>query len=83
MGQREHLMERAIEVAGSLLFFFVSLKQEVGIITTGSIRGSDRPPAEPARAGVGHAIGILGDAGARHRRQGTDRLHRPRAGIGA
>lgn len=59
MGQREHLMERAIEVAGSLLFFFVSLKQEVGIITTGSIRGSDRPPAEPARAGVGHAIGIL------------------------
>jgi uncharacterized protein (DUF58 family) len=59
MGQREHLMERAIEVGGSLLFFFVSIKQEVGIITTGSIRGSDRPPSEPARAGVGHAIGIL------------------------
>lgn len=60
MGQREHLMERAIEVAGSLLFFFVSIKQEVGIITTGSMRGGgDRPPAEPARAGVGHAIGIL------------------------
>ena len=59
IGPREHLMERAIEVAGSLLFFFVNLKQEVGIITTGAISGSDRPPSEPARAGVGHAIGIL------------------------
>ena len=58
LGQREHLMERAIEVAGSLLFFFVNLKQEVGIITSGALKGTSQPPAEPARAGIGHAISI-------------------------
>jgi uncharacterized protein (DUF58 family) len=57
--QRSILIERAIETAASLVFFFVGLKQEVGLITTGRVEDSDEPPAVPVKAGYGHAVNIL------------------------
>ncbi len=57
--QRSILIERAIETAASLVFFFVGLKQEVGLITTGKIEDSDELPAVPVKAGYGHAVNIL------------------------
>ena len=35
--QRAHLVERAIEAAASLVFYFVGIGQEVGLVTTGRI----------------------------------------------
>ena len=59
LAQREHLSNRAIEVAASLVFFFVGLKQEIGIITTGKLPGADEHPVVPIKSGHGHAINIL------------------------
>ena len=35
--QRAHLVERAIEAAASLVFYFVGIGQEVGLVTTGRL----------------------------------------------
>lgn len=37
LAQRAHLVERAIEAAASLVFYFVGIGQEVGLVTTGRI----------------------------------------------
>jgi uncharacterized protein (DUF58 family) len=57
--QRQHLVERAIEMAASLLFYFVGLKQQVGLLTTGRIADSEAPPVAPLRPGYGHAKSAL------------------------
>jgi len=57
--QKQHLVERTIEMAASLVFFFVGLKQQVGLQTTGSIRGEEGHPRAPAKPGYGHAINLL------------------------
>jgi uncharacterized protein (DUF58 family) len=67
--QRAHLVERAIEAAASLVFYFVGIGQEVGLVTTGRIGpaaeeadGSALPGAytvEPVRAGYAHAAHLL------------------------
>ena len=59
LAQREHVSNRAIEVAASLVFFFVGLKQEIGLITTGRLDASDGHPVVGIKAGHGHAINIL------------------------
>ena len=59
VAQKQNLVERAIEMAASLIFFFVGIKQEVGLITTGSIRGQEGFPVAPVRAGYGHAVSML------------------------
>jgi hypothetical protein len=69
LAQRAHLVERAIEAAASLVFYFVGIGQEVGLVTTGRIGpaaeeddGSALPGAytvEPVRAGYAHAAHLL------------------------
>jgi uncharacterized protein (DUF58 family) len=56
---KQHLAERAIETAASLVFFYVGLKQDVGFITTGQVGDSEELPVAPIKAGYGHAVGIL------------------------
>ena len=53
-GMRSDLAERAVETAASLVFFFVSIAQEVGFLTTG--RAAERVPI---RGGYGHAVDVL------------------------
>jgi uncharacterized protein (DUF58 family) len=52
---RHHLVERAIEVAASLVVYFIGLKQEVGLAaaSAGSLI------AVPIRAGTSHGVRIL------------------------
>ena len=57
--QRAHLVERAIEMAASLLFYFVGLKQEVGLLTSGKIGDVEGHPSAPIRPGYGHAKSAL------------------------
>ena len=59
MRHREHLVERASEVAASLIFYFVDLKQEVGLITTGRLEGKEEPPVAEVKAGYGHALNLM------------------------
>ena len=51
LAQRAHLVERAIETAASLVFYFVGIGQEVGVASSGLIgRGSGVPAAGAAAA---------------------------------
>jgi uncharacterized protein (DUF58 family) len=60
---RHHLVERAIEVAASLVVYFIGLKQEVGLAAL----AKGMPPATvagsiiavPIRAGTSHGVRIL------------------------
>jgi uncharacterized protein (DUF58 family) len=56
---RQQLVERAIEVAASLVFHFAGLKQDVGLVTTGAMAGRPGFPVAPIRSGIGHAVNIL------------------------
>lgn len=56
---REALVNRITEVAASLVFYIVRLKQEIGLVTTGCIPGLDERPTVPIRAGYGNAVAIL------------------------
>jgi uncharacterized protein (DUF58 family) len=59
VSHRQQLVERAIEVAASLVFHFVGIKQDVGLVTTGAIAGRAGFPIAPIRSGTGHAVNIL------------------------
>ncbi len=49
LAQRSHLVERAIETAASLAFYFVGIGQEVGLASSGLIgHGSGVPTVPPA-----------------------------------
>ena len=56
---RQSMVDRATEVAASLVFHAVRIKQEVGLVTTGSIPDGKRRPSVPIKAGYGNAVGIL------------------------
>jgi uncharacterized protein (DUF58 family) len=56
---RHHQIERAIELAGSLVVHFIGMKQEVGLAATGSLPGSDACVAVPIRAGNNHGVRML------------------------
>ena len=58
--QRDHLVERAIEVAASLTFYFIDLKQEVAFISTGTYDGKEGITSLPAKQGYEHAEEIIG-----------------------
>ena len=61
LAQRAHLVERAIEAAASLVFYFVGIGQEVGLASSGLIgHGSGFPAPAEARAGAA----ATGDAAA-------------------
>lgn len=57
--QRESLIERAAELAASVPFFYTQLKQEIGLVSTGTLPGESGPVTAPIKAGYGHAQGIL------------------------
>ncbi len=57
--QRSILIERAVETAASLVFFYVGLKQEVGMISTGRAEDSVDCFTADVKAGYGHAVNIL------------------------
>ena len=51
-------MERAIELAGSLVAYFPGLKQQVGLIAAARIPGEPEPVSVPIRAGTSHGVRI-------------------------
>ena len=64
LAQRAHLVERAIETAASLVFYFVGIGQEVGLASSGLIgRGSGVPAAAEAPGAAAAARGQLEDPG--------------------
>jgi uncharacterized protein (DUF58 family) len=56
---RYPLIERAIELAGSLVVYFAGLKQEVGLAAAARIPGEPGPVAVPIKAGTSHGVRIL------------------------
>jgi uncharacterized protein (DUF58 family) len=59
MRYRDQLVERACEVAASLVFYYVGIRQEVGLVTTGRLGGDGARPAAEIKAGYGHALGLM------------------------
>ena len=57
LAQRAHLVERAIETAASLVFYFVGIGQEVGLASSGLIGRGSGGPAPPAAPGDAAAPG--------------------------
>ncbi|HET6484919.1 MAG TPA: DUF58 domain-containing protein, partial [Spirochaetia bacterium] len=56
---RFFLVERAIEVAASLVLAFAGAQQEVGLLSTGGIAAQAGPLSVPIRPGLAHAMTIL------------------------
>ncbi len=56
---RDWLAERACEVAASLVFYYVGIRQEVGLATTGRLGGDGRNPGAEIKGGYGHALGLM------------------------
>lgn len=56
---RYFLIERAIEVAASLVLSFAGVQQEVGLLSTGLVAGQKGPLSVPIRPGLAHAMTIL------------------------
>jgi len=56
---RESLVNRITEVAASLVFYGVRIKQELGLVTTGIIPETGLHPSAPIKAGYGNAVSIL------------------------
>ena len=59
LAQRAHQLERAIEMAASLVFYCVELQQKVGLMTSGHISGIDGFASSPVRPGYAHANAAL------------------------
>jgi uncharacterized protein (DUF58 family) len=59
LSMRHHLMERAIEVAASLVVYFAGLKQEVGLAAAGLMPGQQGFLSIPVRPGNSHGVRIL------------------------
>jgi uncharacterized protein (DUF58 family) len=59
LSMRHHLMERAIEVAASLVVYFAGLKQEVGLAAAAIIPGQPGFISAPIRSGNSHGVRIL------------------------
>ena len=51
LAQRAHLVERAVETAASLVFYFVGIGQEVGLASSGLIGRASGTPAPPESRG--------------------------------
>jgi uncharacterized protein (DUF58 family) len=59
MRYRDGLVERACEVAASLVFYYVGIRQEVGLATTGKLGDNSRNPSAEIKSGYGHALGLM------------------------
>jgi uncharacterized protein (DUF58 family) len=56
---RESLVNRISEVAASLVFYGVRIKQNLGLVTTGIVPETGLHPSSPVKAGYGNAVSIL------------------------
>jgi uncharacterized protein (DUF58 family) len=56
---KESQVNRITEVAASLVFYAVRIKQAIGMVTTGIIPGEEQRPSAPVKAGYGNAVNIL------------------------
>jgi len=56
---RDWLAERACEVAASLVFYYVGIRQEVGLVTTGKLGADGGNPGAEIKGGYGHALGLM------------------------
>jgi uncharacterized protein (DUF58 family) len=59
---RASIIERAIETAASLVFFYVRTKQDIGMVTTGRLPDDDSEAGgthSPIQAGYAHAVSLL------------------------
>jgi uncharacterized protein (DUF58 family) len=56
---RLHRAERAIEMAASLISYFVNLRQEVGLVSSGDLAGESGYHAVPIKPGTPHAVALL------------------------
>ena len=56
---REQLIERGCEVAASLVFYYVGIRQEVGLVTTGRMGEKGTYPSAEIKGGYGHALGLM------------------------
>ncbi len=64
LAQRAHLVERAIETAASLVFYFVGIGQEVGLASSGLIgRRTGAPAAPPTADGAAAPLGAAASHG--------------------
>jgi hypothetical protein len=52
-------VERACEVAASLVFYYVGIRQEVGLITTGRLGEKGANPSAEIKGGYGHALSLM------------------------
>ncbi len=59
LSMRRHLIERAIEVAASLVVVFAGLKQEVGLVASALLPGQPGFLSVPIRPGSSHGMRIL------------------------
>jgi uncharacterized protein (DUF58 family) len=59
LSMRRHLIERAIEIAASLVVAFANLRQEVGILSTAVMPGGTAMLSVPTAPGSEHAVRIL------------------------
>jgi uncharacterized protein (DUF58 family) len=56
---RLHRAERAIETAASLISYFVHLRQEVGLVSSGDLPDNPGYQAVPIKPGTSHAVALL------------------------
>lgn len=56
---RQHRAERAIEAAASLIYYFIGIKQEVGLASSGRLANEGEGRAVPIKSGYGHAVTLL------------------------
>jgi uncharacterized protein (DUF58 family) len=59
VARRQPMIERAVEMAASLVTHFAGIKQPVGLVAAAAIPGREGFPALPLRVGPGHAVAIL------------------------
>lgn len=58
---RSHLIERGVEVAASLCYYFIGMGQEVGLVTSGVLPSADAYGyhSVPIKSSYGHAVTLL------------------------
>ena len=56
---RSHCIERAVETAASLVYYFIALGQEVGLVASGHVPGGQGFHSIPIRGSFGHAVTLL------------------------
>ena len=59
VAHRQSMIERAVEMAASLVTHFAALKQPVGLLAAAAVPGREGSPALALRVGPGHAVAIL------------------------